>query len=317
MTEEAAPVAEAGTSVALTTPARFAFDSDQIATIKRTVAKECNDNEFQMFMEVVGRYRLDPFTGQIYAAKMPGRDGAPGAVTIIVSRDGLLALANREASFNGMDGDTVRKNDHFRSTFANGERNVEHTAEGDPETRGAIVGAWAMVHREGRRPTYFYAPYDDYKGTNKVWQKYASAMILKVAESMALRKAFSITGVVGEDEVSAQIEGVAITVGEVEPGIDYGPDPVFAEYLRMLVAEANRVKPDSFRPQKMAFKLAGASDSDRARVAHDLEAFVLKHGGAVPTAEQVQERLRPEGDPAEPTPEEIAEADVVETGGAA
>ena len=311
-------------SVALEKPARFAFDSDQIATIKRTVARECDDNEFQMFMEVVGRHRLDPFIGEVYAAKMPARDGAKGQVAIIVSRDGLLAIANREGGFNGLDGDVVREKDHFKSTFTNGQRNVEHVAEGGPEVRGAIVGSWAMVHREGRKPTYFFAPMGDYKTGNKTWSKYPSAMILKVAESMALRKAFSISGVVGEGEIDRQLE-VGVTVGAPEVVIDFGPDPLFAIYLERLFAEANRVRPDSFRPQKQAFALAGATDATRAKIAHDLEAFVLSNGGAVPTPEEVQaildekvageaEEQAPEGDPGEATPEEIAEAEVVNGG---
>lgn len=288
MTEEVVATAEVVRGTALTKPARFAFDPDQIATIKRTVAKDCTDSEFQMFMEVLGRHGLDPFVGQIYAAKMPARDGQPGGVAIIVSRDGLLAIANREPSFNGMDGDVVRAGDRFTSKFVNVERMIEHIAEGGTEHRGAIIGAWAMVHREGRRPTYFFAPFDSYKTNNKTWSKYPDAMILKVAESMALRKAFSITGVVGEGEMDAQME-TTVTVGEPDDSsIDWGPDPVFGTFLRLLFAEANRVSPDAFRPRKIAFKLAGIDDGERAKIARDLEAFILRHNGTVPTPDDVQ-----------------------------
>ena len=304
MTEEVVATAEVVRGTALTKPARFAFDPDQIATIKRTVAKDCTDSEFQMFMEVLGRHGLDPFVGQIYAAKMPARDGQPGGVAIIVSRDGLLAIANREPSFNGMDGDVVRAGDRFTSKFVNGERMIEHIAEGGTEHRGAIIGAWAMVHREGRRPTYFFAPFDSYKTNNKTWSKYPDAMILKVAESMALRKAFSITGVVGEGEMDAQMD-TTVTVGEAEPGIDWGPEP-FATYLRLLFAEANRVSPDAFRPRKIAFKLAGIDDAERAKIARDVEAFILRHSGTVPTPEDVQAAIA-----ADAPEEEIADAEIV------
>lgn len=307
MTEEVVPSATAGT--ALTQPARLAFDPDQIATIKRTVAKDCDDNEFAMFMEVVGRYGLDPFTKQVFAAKVGARDGAPGQVAIIVSRDGLLALANRHSDFGGVEGDVVRKNDRFVSKYVNGERMIEHIAEGDAEHRGAIVGAWAVVYREGRKPTYFYAPWEDYKGSNKTWTKYGSAMILKVAESMALRKAFSISGVVGEGEMDAQME-TTVTVGEPDDSsIDWGPDPVFGMYLRLLFAESNRVSPDAFRPRKIAFKLAGIDDAERAKIARDLEAFILRHNGTVPTPDDVKAAME---SPEEDVEEVDAEAVVVD-----
>ncbi len=149
------------------------------------------------------------------------------------------------------------------------------------------MGAWARVHRTGRVPTFFYAPFESYKRSNKVWSQYPDAMILKVAESMGLRKAFSITGLVPEDEVGAAyvegaggvIDSTAVVIDE-EP--DWGDDPVLAERLQKLFVEANRVRPGSFLPQKVRLQLAGADQQKRAKIAQDVANFVLRNGGEVP-----------------------------------
>jgi phage recombination protein Bet len=187
----------------VTTRARGAYDSGQMALIKATVAKDCSDGELAMFLELCARYQLDPFAKQIWAAKMGGSNGP---VTIMVSRDGLLTLANRHSDFEGMDGDIVRANDSFRKLHGPEGLTVQHeVTNGSIKERGEIVGAWAVVYRTDRRPTYFFAPYEQYKkGDKSPWAKQTDAMILKVAESMALRKAFSISGVVGEDEMVPQ-----------------------------------------------------------------------------------------------------------------
>lgn len=283
---------------ALTHPARFAFDSEQIAVLKRTVARECDDNEFIMFMEVVGRYRLDPFIKQVYAAKMGGSNGGPGQVTVLVSRDGLLAVANRYTPdrnpkdyFKGIEGDVVRRGDMLRR-LPNGT--FEHTYEGAAEDRQElpILGAWARCLREGRVPTFFYAPFASYKTNNRTWQKYPDAMILKVAESMVLRKAFSISGLVGEDEVgmqygiSAPLTGTTGEFADQEP--DYGPDPRFGAWLKALFERANAIRPGSFAPQKVRFKLAGADDNERNQIAHDVEQFILKSGGDLPNPDDLE-----------------------------
>src|SRR5215472_8583785 len=100
----------------LTMPARFAFDNEQLSLMKRTVARGADDGAFLMFLELVGRYKLDPFAGQVYLAKMPSKDGEPPAYKTIVARDGLLAIANRYDTFDGMEGDVIYASDTIART---------------------------------------------------------------------------------------------------------------------------------------------------------------------------------------------------------
>ena len=165
------------------------FTEKEIETIKNTVAKEANDDELRMFLHIAKTYGLDPFNKEIFFWKV---DGNP---TIMTSRDGYLKIANRNKNFDGLVSDVVRKNDKFIKHM----NSVEHEYGTD---RGDIIGAYAFVYRKDRKyPTYSFAPFEEYNAATRVWNSYPSAMILKVAESMALKRAFSVSGLVSREEM--------------------------------------------------------------------------------------------------------------------
>ena len=165
------------------------FNQKEIETIKNTVAKEANDDELRMFLHIAKTYGLDPFNKEIFFWKV---DGNP---TIMTSRDGYLKIANRNKNFDGLISDVVRKNDKFIKHM----NSVEHEYGTE---RGDIIGAYAFVYRKDRKyPTYSFAPFEEYNAATRVWNSYPSAMILKVAESMALKRAFSVSGLVSREEM--------------------------------------------------------------------------------------------------------------------
>jgi phage recombination protein Bet len=225
-------VRQGGERRGITQRARGDFDAGQMDLIRATVAKDCNPAELAMFLELCARYELDPFSKQIWAMKIRG------AVQVVVSRDGLLSLANRHTpsegfsgpgEFLGCESDVVREKDDFRKiTDENGTRVIHSYSHKD---RGAIVGAWAIVHRREHAPTYFFAEWSTYNSGQNVWKSHPEAMMVKSAESMALRKAFSITGVIGEAEAPRQ---VLTTSSEDESGgeIDWGENEELANSLR-------------------------------------------------------------------------------------
>jgi len=180
------------------------LDARQIDVIKQTVAKGASDNELAMFLELAQRYQLDPFAREIWCVDMGG-----GSKTIMAGRDGYLAIANRHPAFDGMESDVVREGD----TFSRSGAGVEHSYGAK---RGNILGAYALVHRTDRtRPAYFFAPFAEYNSSKSAWKSYPSAMIIKVAESMALKRAFSISGLVTQEEMDKQAPATA-TAGPVE-----------------------------------------------------------------------------------------------------
>jgi len=94
--------------------------------------------------------------------------------------------------------------------------------------RGAILGAWAIAHRKGRRPVVKWAEFSEYKKSNNVWNSYPSAMICKVAEVMALKAQFGINGFVSQEEAgeiqAIQDGGRAINPASGEVLSDTGAD---------------------------------------------------------------------------------------------
>ena len=174
-----------------TTATNQVWTAEQIDTIKNTVAVGANDSELKMFLSLAAKYDLDPFAREIWFANMGNRS------TIITGRDGYLKIANRNPHFDGMTSDVVCANDKFIKEG----NNIRHMYSA--MNRGQIIGAYAVVYRKDRNtPAYFFAPFKEYyKGNSNVWRQYPSAMIQKVAESMALKRAFSISGLVTEDEI--------------------------------------------------------------------------------------------------------------------
>lgn len=147
-------------------------DETMLNTLKETVCKGATVPQFRMFIEVCKRTGLDPFLKEIWF--VPG-------VGVMAGRDGYLRVANEHPMFDGMD------------------TKVERDAQSKP------VKATCSVYRKDRsHPITCEAYYNEYKKSGNVWQTYPSAMISKVAEVLALKRSFSINGVVTEEEIGPQ-----------------------------------------------------------------------------------------------------------------
>jgi len=168
----------------------IAFSEEEKAILRRTAAKDANADEFKIFLHIAESYGLDPFNKELFFWK-----DNKGGYTIMTSRDGYLKIANMNEAFDGLVSDVIRANDNF----AKNENGIEHQYGSE---RGKIVGAYALVYRKDRKyPVYVFAPYEEYKAHNRVWSSYPSAMILKVAESMALKRGFTVSGLVSQEEM--------------------------------------------------------------------------------------------------------------------
>lgn len=71
------------------------WTSRQLETIKRTVAKDTNDVEFDLFIEYARVKQLDPFSRQVIAIVFSKDDAAKRQMTIITTQDGCRVLASR------------------------------------------------------------------------------------------------------------------------------------------------------------------------------------------------------------------------------
>jgi hypothetical protein len=229
----------------------------------QTVAKGATEDELEMLVGLADRYNLDPFAREIWCKvdldemgeRKTDEHGEPYPALILVGRDGLLKIANSRSEYDGMICDVVHQNDDFtleRTPDNPGALPAHRFEAGD---RGKVIGAYAFVFRSDRKhPAYFYAPWLEYgepnlqyrdrqtsrlvKRTWSPWYRYPSAMILKVAQAVALKQAFSISGVLAEEEIDA---GQAI-----EEGSDGAVSPRQRGVREPELGAYGRVKPRPF-----------------------------------------------------------------------
>jgi hypothetical protein len=153
-----------------------------------------------------------------------------------------LALANRYADFRGCQAFEIREHDLFDTDIdRDGHVLVTHKrrdkdgnpSHGGPDgsLRGLIVGGFAYVRRAGHVDTQFLAYASQYDKREHTWASHPTAMMMKVAEAMALRKAYPLSGLYSEFEVPPDREPTSLT----EPGaaipIDFGEDEELARQL--------------------------------------------------------------------------------------
>lgn len=252
-------VVASGSAAPITERARGKFDEAQWALLRTFLPVEATDAEVAAFLELSARYELDPFAKQIWAVKIQNK------VQVIISRDGLLAIANRHADFRGVESDVVRKHDHFDKWRDETGTQVVHRYRGEDEKptadiakRGPIIGAWALCHREGHAPTYFFATWEEYNGNN-VWKSHPSAMMQKCPETYVIRKAYSISGVLGEEEAARQTVLTASGGDNSAGEINWPVDPALKDAIE------KRAEVLGWRRAKVRMRVNGCNSEEEFR----------------------------------------------------
>jgi phage recombination protein Bet len=79
------------------------YSPQQLALIRNTVAADCNEDEFDLYIEVARRVGLDPFRRQIYAVVYNKDDAKKRKMSIITGIDGFRAVAARNRDYRPDD----------------------------------------------------------------------------------------------------------------------------------------------------------------------------------------------------------------------
>lgn len=156
------------------------FTQEQVSLIKSQIAPKATDDELKLFLNQCTRTGLDPFSRQIYAIHRKTRDSFGNYVekmSIQVSIDGFRAIAERSGDYGGQE----------EPIF-------------DINEKGELVSCKVTVYKfrgNTRYPAAVGVAYwDEYKQTDfkgnltSMWAKMPRVMLAKVAESLALRKAY-------------------------------------------------------------------------------------------------------------------------------
>lgn len=182
------------------------LSEEKIDLIRKTVAKDANDLELQMFLHLCGQYQLDPFLKEIYFMKRKVwnayKNGYDEVPTMMVSRDGFLSIAHKSGQFGGMK--TVCL---VSPTGTLSMQESEITPQGFN-----LVGAKCTVwNKSFPYPVEQSVSFNEYCVFTKdgkrqgLWNTKPETMIKKVAEAQALRKAFNVHGVYLQEEMESEI----------------------------------------------------------------------------------------------------------------
>lgn len=276
--------------------ARDLYKSKDRETIARHHGIDVKHPALMVLLAFCVEYGLDPLGGHVWLVDndfdRAAADGEPvpenTELSVAVTRDGFLTIARRDKSYEGMEHDAVRTKDEFTVRRADGEVTIFHNYPDLPEDggkdgedpedyRGDILGAYAKVYVKGRKPTYYFAWMKEHGqfrlGDNgeRIFENswtYTSIMIIKSAQSVALRLSLGITGVVGIDEIRPdQRAAPADPPGEVfETPAEFIADlelpEALEEELQVKVKEANDSVANSWSLAKLRMRLTASNPED-------------------------------------------------------
>jgi phage recombination protein Bet len=163
---------------------KFEFDADTVEIIKRQIAPNASDNELSLFLYQCQRTGLDPLTRQIYCIHRGGK------MIVQTSIDGFRVIAERSGSYAGQDEPEFYYGPDKKLFYC--KVRVFKFGPGNVRYQAAVgVAYWS-----------------EYVQTSPTWVKMPHVMLSKVAEALALRKAFpqDLSGLYTDDELTAEAQ---------------------------------------------------------------------------------------------------------------
>lgn len=201
------------------------FTQDQIDLIKSQIAPKATNDELKLFIYQAKRTGLDPLARQIYAIHRKSKDGNGNwteRMTIQTSIDGFRVIAERSGDYAGQDEPIFIKegDEHYcKVTVYRFRNDIRYPAA----VGVAYWKEYVQTDREGK--------------PSGLWSKMPHTMLAKVAEALALRKAYpqDLSGLYTSDEMQQADKPIE----HPDPDFSDVPEESERQLLRQLVYTSN------------------------------------------------------------------------------
>jgi phage recombination protein Bet len=190
---------------------RFEVDGQEVKLSKKLCQEyivsgggEISDSEFNFFMTLCRKMKLNPYAKDCYIIKYNSKNGYDTPATIVTSKDVIFRRAMSHPDFDGLENGVIVETENGEIT----ERKGGFVAKSE-----TLVGAWAKAYRKSvQYPYYISLSLDEViqkkaDGTvNKMWSTKPAMMSIKVASVRVLREMFTeeLQGLYDADEIKQE-----------------------------------------------------------------------------------------------------------------
>lgn len=199
------------------------WDAEQLEVIKTLICPGASDAELALFGQVCQRTGLDPFAKQIYgimrtSRKKVGNDWVDvSSLSIQTSIDGLRLIADRSGKYQGQVGPQWCGEDGvWRDVWLSSD--YPAAARVGVLKTGFTQPLWAVARWDSYVQTFTNRQTKQAE-VSSMWARMPDVMIAKVAEALALRRAFpaELSGLYGSDEMGQADNPPLASIAPPEP----------------------------------------------------------------------------------------------------
>lgn len=181
--------------------------------IRKTVCPpNTTDLEFEFFSAFCAQTGLNPLLKQAWLIprkqKNPITEKYEEKMEPQVAEIGMRARADSMPDYRGIEGDSVYEGDEFMIDASAGLVVHKYSVQARTKAGNKLLGAWARVEREGRKPSLAYLTLNSRAQTSPFWTKDPQGQIAKCARAHVLRLAYPnvFAGAFIAEEMNREIE---------------------------------------------------------------------------------------------------------------
>jgi recombination protein RecT len=192
------------------------FTQKELDVVVNSIAKNATNEELALFIQICKNNGLNPFKNHIYFIKYGNQ------MSIQVSVEGILHLAQKREDYKGISTQLVHENDEFEIGVDPESQELKIEKHSIKIPRGKVAACYAIARREGYPDKVVLIEMDEVEHLKKKagsqWANYFNDMFKKHTLKRALKLQFGIeaedhdsTSQVSYDDDSSNRQRIDIT----------------------------------------------------------------------------------------------------------